>query len=58
MEQETIKQFEEKGLGPLYTELENGNIDSKEFVNRLERFQKRPILIMGRFLERLIEILF
>jgi hypothetical protein len=58
VDKKVIKEFEEKGLGPLYTELENGDITSQEFVDRLEHFENRPILRLGRFIERLWENIF
>lgn len=53
VDKEVIREFEEKGLGPLYIELENGDITSQEFVDRLEKFENRPILRLGRFMERM-----
>lgn len=55
---ETIREFEEKGLGPLFIELENGKITSEEFLNRLDRVEKRSVIRVGRFFEKLLEVIF
>ena len=51
---EDIQKFEQHGLGPLYHDLSEGNIDSKEFVERLEKFEKRPAILIGRFFEKVL----
>jgi hypothetical protein len=58
MKKEKICEFEQKGLGPLFSDLDDDNIDSEEFVKRLEHFENRPIIVLGRLARKIVMSVF
>ena len=50
MKNQILQDFQKSGLGSLYFDLYSKKIDTKEFVDKLEIIENRPIMRFGRFI--------